>query len=97
MLVCMVDNNEVLMTAKDGGAGTGRKLIVYPNRFEYQVRRASTMFLTKKSETYAFSGIRDVEVKGGTLTLRWGPMTVRRYNVGRKNAKRIADIIHQGM
>lgn len=93
----MTDNNEVLLTANDGIAGSGRKLIVYPNRYEYEVRRASTGFLTKKREAYAFKSIRDVEVKGGTLTIRFGPMTVRRYQVGRKNAKAIAEVIYQGM
>ena len=93
----MVDNSEVLLTAQDGPIGSGRKLVVYPNRFEYEVRRASTGFLTKKRETYAFSQIRDIEVKGGTLTVRFGPMTVRRYQVGRKKAKQIAEIIHCGM
>ena len=96
-VVVMVDNDVVLLTAQDGPVGSGRKLIVYANRYEYEVRRALTGFLTKKRETYAFKSIRDVEVKGGTLTIRWGPMTVRRYQVGRKKAKQIAEIIHRGM
>lgn len=87
---------EPLLTASDG-IGSGRKLIVYPNRYEYEVRRAATGFLTKKRETYAFKSVRDVEVKGGQLIVRFGPMTVRRYSVGRKNARAIADIIAGGM
>ena len=93
----MADNDEVLLSVQDGPFGSGRRLLVFPNRLEYEVRRASTGFLTKKREAWAFSQIRDVEVKGGTLTVRFGPMTVRRFSVGRKNAKRIADVIRQGM
>ena len=86
-----------LLTAQDGFWGSGQQVIVYTNRYEHTTRRFSTMFLTKKRETYPFSQIRDIEVKGGTLTVRLGPMTVRRYQLGRRNAKKAAEIIRQHM
>lgn len=68
---------------------SGMRLVVWPSRYEVEIRRASTLFLTKKRETYAFKSIRDIAVKGGNVTVHFGPLSVRNYLVGKRNAERL--------
>ena len=93
--VGMADNDEVLVSS--GGKLSGERVVAYANRLEVSRPRMLTFGLTRKTETYAYKAMRDVGVKGGTLTIHWGPLTVRRFQVGRKRARAIADLIHQGM
>ena len=69
----------------------------YANRLEVSYPRVITFGLTRRTETYPYKSIQAVEVSGGTLTIKLGTLSVRRFSVGRKNAKRIMALIHAGM
>lgn len=91
----MTNNDEVLVST--GGMMKSERVKAYANRLEVSYPRVATLGLTRKTETYAYKAIQGVETKGGTLTIKLGTLSVRRFNVGRGNAKKIAALIQQGM
>ena len=91
----MTNNDEVLVSS--GGVMSNARVEAYANRLEVSYPRVATLGLTRRTETYPYRSVKEVSVRGGTLTLKLGTLSVRRFNVGRGKAREIAALIRAAM
>lgn len=89
------NNDEVLVSS--GGLFSSARVKAYANRIEVSYPRVLTFGLTRRVETYSYRQIEGVERSGGTVTIKLGTLSVRRFSVGRANAKKIVELIQQAM
>lgn len=75
--------NEAIAVGRSGQ----QKVYVYPDRFDVRSPRMATAGITKKTESFPWAMVRDVQVSGGTVRVHFGPLSVRGYSIGRKAAK----------
>lgn len=71
---------------KTGVAGTPH-VLAFSDRYEVHTPRAISMGLTSKKEVYPWATVRDIQTRGGNVTVHFGPLSVRNYSIGRKNAE----------
>ena len=91
----METTTEVLVKA--GGWWLGTTVRAYGNRLEVGYPRMLTLGLTRRWETYPYSAMEGVEVRGGTVRFRLGTLSYRSVRVGGRKAKKIMALVREAM